>query len=119
MYWSVLNERKTRELAYEFVKAHYDTLTARLPRESAAYFAFAGSAFCDPRRRDDAASFFGERNARADGPRDDTTDPRRVLPEARRIEDDEVEMVRVQVAIAVETRAGARVDEQHSRCIRR
>ena len=52
------------------VKAHLDTLLARLPRDYGAAFIEAAATFCDEAHRDDAAAFFKDRApAYLEGPR--------------------------------------------------
>jgi alanyl aminopeptidase len=60
-------EVRTREVAYTFVKEHYDALAARMPEERVSSLVWAGSSFCDPVRRQEVAAFFSERTGRAPG----------------------------------------------------
>jgi len=68
--WREATTPKTRELAYDFVKANFEQLIQRLPRDSGASLAEAGASFCDDPHRADVESFFKERSSRfAGGPR--------------------------------------------------
>ncbi len=58
---------ETRDVAYAFVKEHYDTLAARMPEEHVSALAWVGASYCDPVHRQDVAAFFTERTARAPG----------------------------------------------------
>jgi alanyl aminopeptidase len=55
----------TREVPFEFVKQHLDTLLKRLPREVgedyAAMLPSVGGSFCDAKHRDELDSFFADR----------------------------------------------------------
>lgn len=54
-------QEQTRELAWEFLKANFDKLLARLSRDSGAGFLRLAGLFCDAAHRDDAAAFFKDR----------------------------------------------------------
>jgi alanyl aminopeptidase len=58
---------RTRDVAYGFVKEHYDTLAQRMPEEARAGLVWVGHTFCDAEHRADVAAFFTERNAKASG----------------------------------------------------
>ncbi|MGZ3457057.1 MAG: M1 family metallopeptidase [Archangium sp.] len=58
---------RTQDVAYAFVKEHYDALAARLPEEIVGGLAWSGASYCDPVHRQDVAAFFTERSARAPG----------------------------------------------------
>jgi len=56
--------------AYDFMKANFDALVARAPRDAAAYWPRLGGGFCSEAQRADVENFFGDRAARyAGGPR--------------------------------------------------
>ncbi|HSP78691.1 MAG TPA: M1 family metallopeptidase, partial [Myxococcaceae bacterium] len=57
----------TREVAYAFLREHYDALAARLPEERVASLVWVGGSFCDPVQRQELAAFFSERTSRAPG----------------------------------------------------
>jgi alanyl aminopeptidase len=58
---------RTRDVAYAFVKEHYDALAQRLPEDARGSLARVGRSFCDAERRADLAAFFTERSASAPG----------------------------------------------------
>ena len=55
------SDRVTREAAWAFLKANFDALVARLPRESPAYFPLPFAGFSDEAHRADVAAFFKDR----------------------------------------------------------
>jgi len=65
--WSASEYRATRDLAYDFLKKHYDALTSRLPKDYAAQLVYAGASFCDAQHRADVEAFFKDRVASAPG----------------------------------------------------
>ena len=65
--WGAVGDRRTRRLAYEFLKANFDPIVAKLPREYAAYLVFVGVAQCDAALRKDVEDFFTDRNAKFSG----------------------------------------------------
>jgi alanyl aminopeptidase len=67
LLFSAASDVRSRDVAYAFVTAHYDALAARLPEERVAYLAVSASSYCDPVHRQEAATFFTERMARAPG----------------------------------------------------
>jgi alanyl aminopeptidase len=60
-----LSYADTRDVPFEFVKQHLDTLLKRLPREVgedyAAMFPSVGGSFCDAKHRSELDSFFSDR----------------------------------------------------------
>ncbi|MCP3143906.1 M1 family metallopeptidase [Pyxidicoccus xibeiensis] len=63
---------RTQPVAFDFVKENYDRIAgdspeARLPLEVAGRMAFVAGGFCDAQKRQQAADFFTERNARVPG----------------------------------------------------
>jgi alanyl aminopeptidase len=56
-----------RQITWDFVKANYDAVLARLPREIADFLPGVGSGFCDASHRSDVAEFFRERAAKIPG----------------------------------------------------
>lgn len=60
-----LSYAETRDVPFEFVKQHLNSLLQRIPREAGDDFAAAlptvGGSFCDAKRRDELESFFGDR----------------------------------------------------------
>ena len=67
MLSGALGDPRTRRMAYEFVKTNFDAIVAKLPREYAAYLAFAGVAQCDAALRAEVEDFFKDRNAKFSG----------------------------------------------------
>jgi alanyl aminopeptidase len=67
LIFSGLNEPRTQTLPFEFVKAHYDEILKRLPREgdldAAASLVFVGGPFCDEPSRLAFVDFFKDRVA--------------------------------------------------------
>jgi alanyl aminopeptidase len=62
-----LEEPALREKTYAFLKANYDTIAGKLPKEYEPYLAFVGGSFCDEAHRKDIEAFFGERTSKAPG----------------------------------------------------
>jgi alanyl aminopeptidase len=68
--WEASRHAGSRRLAYEFVKANFDALAARLPRDYPGTFPAVGEAICEPGHRTDLEAFFEDRAPRfAGGPR--------------------------------------------------
>ena len=64
---TVLDDPKSRQIGWEFVKKNFDALAARMPSELRARLFSSGSSFCDEAHRDDAEKFFRERAGRFPG----------------------------------------------------
>ncbi|MCI0572591.1 MAG: M1 family metallopeptidase [Myxococcaceae bacterium] len=62
-----LGNPSTREVAYGFVKEHFDALVEKMPRNSGAYLITHGGYFCDAEHRADVVAFFGERAPKHEG----------------------------------------------------
>jgi alanyl aminopeptidase len=60
-------DRATREGAWTFLKANFDALAARLPRESPAGFPQLAAGFSDEAHRTDVAAFFKDKAANYTG----------------------------------------------------
>jgi len=56
-----------RQIAWDFIKTHYDAVVARLPREISGYLPVAGEGFCDAAHRSEVAEFFRERAPKLPG----------------------------------------------------
>src|SRR6266542_71319 len=56
--WSTLEERATREVSWQFFKANFDALVAKLPREMGTWLPWTGGAFCDASHRAEVEAFF-------------------------------------------------------------
>jgi alanyl aminopeptidase len=67
LLWGPTRVPATQPVAYEFVKANFDRLVAKLPRDSGASFPFIGSQICDEGRGDDIKGFFQERSQKFTG----------------------------------------------------
>ena len=66
----VASNRETRPEAWAFLKANFDRLTARLPRESPARFPSLAAGFADAEHRSDVEAFFKDKAPRyMGGPR--------------------------------------------------
>jgi aminopeptidase N len=64
----LLGGRRTREVAYAWIKAHFDAIATMMrDDEVMGTFASVVGRFCDQAHRDDAAAFFGPRAKQHDG----------------------------------------------------
>jgi alanyl aminopeptidase len=61
LLYGPLDDPRTRALAYEFVKTHYDRLVALLPEDGRARLVQIGAAQCDPSVRQEVSEFFAPR----------------------------------------------------------
>jgi alanyl aminopeptidase len=59
--WSAAQGAETRAAAYDFVKAHFEALTARLPPELSALLPHAGASLCTAAAAAELESFFRPR----------------------------------------------------------
>ncbi len=55
------SNRETRPEAWAFLKANFDALAARLPRESPARFPMLAAGFSDAEKRADVEAFFKDK----------------------------------------------------------
>ncbi len=60
-------EPRTRELAYEFVKTHFDEISNKLPEMYRPYMAFTFVGLCDDAKKPDIEAFFRPRIEKLDG----------------------------------------------------
>ncbi|HKQ20249.1 MAG TPA: M1 family metallopeptidase, partial [Candidatus Eisenbacteria bacterium] len=67
LMFQTLANRETRDVAYEWVKAHYDAVFPRLREDEQSRFMGIPSSFCDAEHRKDAEAFFGPRAEKIDG----------------------------------------------------
>ena len=68
--WTLSETPRGGALAYDFMKANFDALVARAPRDTAAAYPRLGGSFCSEAQRADVENFFRERAASyAGGPR--------------------------------------------------
>ena len=65
--WTMSNTPRGGAIAYAFMKANFDALVARAPRDSAAYFPHWGGNFCSEEGRADVEGFFADRAPRHTG----------------------------------------------------
>jgi alanyl aminopeptidase len=61
------NEPKTRQMAWEFMKANFDKLTARMPKDWGSSLVYLGDDFCDADHKADMEAFFKDKVAKLDG----------------------------------------------------
>ena len=67
LLWGALGHRETREMAYGWVKAHYDALVPRMRDDEKSWLMAIPSTFCDEAHRSDAKAFFGPRAEKIGG----------------------------------------------------
>jgi alanyl aminopeptidase len=68
--FGVSQSRKTRDLAYDFVKQNWDALVAKLPTDTGAFLPYVAGGYCDAGHRQDTEDFFKGRSTKyAGGPR--------------------------------------------------
>ena len=65
--FQTLGHRETRDVAYEWVKAHYDAVFPRLREDEQSRLMAIPGSYCDPVHRADAEAFFGPRAEKVDG----------------------------------------------------
>ena len=65
--WSMAETPPGAALAYEFMKANFDALVARAPRDAAAFYPRLAGTFCSAGGRADVEAFFRERAGRYEG----------------------------------------------------
>ena len=58
---------RSREDTYQFIRAHYDELARRLPRDLPQFFVFSGTALCEENRVQEVETFFKPRASRFEG----------------------------------------------------
>jgi alanyl aminopeptidase len=66
VFWALGSSRETRRAAFDFVRANYDALVARLPQgegSPAPYFPWVGANLCAADTHGEIEGFFGKRNA--------------------------------------------------------
>ncbi len=67
--YAALGSRETRDAAWEFFKANFDALVARLPQEAGGTLPWVGRVFCDAAHRKDVEDFFRGRVEKLTGAR--------------------------------------------------
>jgi hypothetical protein len=65
--FQTLGHRETRDVAYEWVKAHYDAVFPRLREDEQSRLMAIPGNYCDAQHRADAEAFFGPRAEKIDG----------------------------------------------------
>jgi hypothetical protein len=68
--WALGAQRETRRVAFDFLKANYDALVARLPHGESSpviYLPWVGAGLCAPDTRQEIAGFFERRSASVTG----------------------------------------------------
>ena len=70
LLWGASSSYLTRDLAVDFVKANWDGLIAKLPKDAGSNLVWIAAGACDEKRRDDARAYFDGRSTRyLGGPR--------------------------------------------------
>ena len=70
LLWALGSQRETRRVAFDFLKANYDALLARLPQGEMSpvlYLPWVGAGLCAPDTRQEIGSFFEKRSASVTG----------------------------------------------------
>ena len=65
--WTMSDTPRGAILAYDFMKANFDALVARAPRDAAAFYPHMSGRFCSEAQRADVETFFRDRAASYDG----------------------------------------------------
>jgi alanyl aminopeptidase len=65
--FSASGEASGRQAVWDFIKANYDAIVARLPREETQVIPYLASDFCDPAHRRDVGEFFRGRAQKLPG----------------------------------------------------
>lgn len=65
--WTMSEDARNANAAYEFMKRNFDVLAARSPRNAAARYPTWGAKLCDDERRADMEAFFRDRMSGLDG----------------------------------------------------
>lgn len=70
LLWGPLGNKETQKMPLGYVKAHFEELVAKLPKESGAYLSAMGGVVCSEKDRTEVAEFFADRSTKyAGGPR--------------------------------------------------
>ncbi len=62
-----LQYEDSRPIVWDFVKANYDAIASRMPREVTGFLPLFGASFCDTAHRQEVATFFKDRAAKLPG----------------------------------------------------
>ena len=65
--FSAAGSPDTRDLAYNFVKDHFDDLVAKLPTDTGSFLPRAAAGYCDNEHRADVETFFKNRSTKYTG----------------------------------------------------
>ncbi len=65
--WGLSGEASTRQLAWDFLKANFDSLVKRLSAEMMAFTPYLGVSFCDEPHQRDMEAFFKDRSPKLPG----------------------------------------------------
>jgi aminopeptidase N len=67
MLWTMSGQRASRQRLFDWTRASFDQLSARLPAQSAAAMAYTAAGFCDADHRREISEFFRPRAAALPG----------------------------------------------------
>ena len=67
LLWGPMGNPETRRLPFEFVKAHFDELVAKLPKDAGARLSAMAGSLCSESERAEAESFFTGRSTKYTG----------------------------------------------------
>ena len=65
--WGLTGEASTRQLAWDFLKANFDSMVKRLSAEMMAFTPYVGVSFCDEAHEREMEAFFKERSPKLPG----------------------------------------------------
>jgi cytosol alanyl aminopeptidase len=65
--WGLTQEASTRQLAWDFLKANFDTMVKRTSGEQMSYTPFMAVSFCDEPHQRDMEAFFKDRSPKLPG----------------------------------------------------
>jgi alanyl aminopeptidase len=65
--WGLSNEVETRQLAWDYLKAHFDEMVKRLSAEQMSYAPYLGISFCDEAHEKEMQAFFKDRSPKLPG----------------------------------------------------
>jgi len=67
LLWGPTGYAKTRRLPFEFVKAHFEDLVAKLPKDAGARLSAMAGGLCSEAERSEAETFFTGRSTKYTG----------------------------------------------------
>ena len=65
--WGLSGEAETRQLAWDFLKTHFDELVKRLSAEQMSYTPYIAISFCDEQHQREMETFFKDRSPKLPG----------------------------------------------------